>query len=89
MRQAKKHHGLKISDDVYQDLVNSCFKNYINKMSKVSFFEAFRIAEILWIIYDALAQYRLRLACDKERFLSFQQHGKLTSSLKKLINSLE
>ena len=59
------------------------------KMSKVDFFEAFRIAEILWIIYDALAQYRLRLACDKERFLSFQQHGKLASSLKKLINSLE
>ena len=89
LRQANKHHGLKINKDVYQDLINSCFKNYINEISNVIFFEAFRVAEILWVIYDALAQYRLRLACDKEMFLSFQQHGKLASSLKELINILD
>jgi hypothetical protein len=43
------------------------------------------MANILWFIYEALAQFRLMLACDKERFMSFQRHGKLGGRLKEFM----
>ena len=55
--------------------------------SKKRLLDAFGIAQVLWIIYEALAQYRLRVACDKTRFMSFQMHGRLSGSLKEFMNA--
>ena len=62
-----------------------CLKNYMTFESKTVLLEVFALAQMLWFIYEALAQYRLREACDKARFLSFQRHGKLSGRLKEFM----
>ena len=85
LQQIKKHHGLRENDQAYLLIKNACFKNYRAVASQPQLLEAFEIAEKLWFIYWSLANYRLRLACDKTKLMSFQMHGKLTSGLKEFM----
>lgn len=87
LRQAKTHHMLKDEDRAYFLLMDACFKNFLVVESKQNILNAFVIAQILWFLYEALAQYRLRLACDETRFNSYQQHGKLSARLKEFITA--
>lgn len=81
LRQAVFHHGLKEESDAYQQMMDSCLRNYRTVESKERLLEAFAIARILWFVYEAAAQYRLRMACDEAEFLAFQRHGKLRTAL--------
>jgi len=85
LRQVKKHHGLTDKDDAYLHLVNACLKNYMIFESEKRLFDAFEITHILWFIYESLAQYRLMIACGKEKLMS-KQHGKLSASLKEFMD---
>ena len=85
LRQAKVHHALTDKEGAYQLLMDACLKNYMIFESKKNLLDAFAMADLLWFIYGALAQYRLRLACDETRFLSFQRHGKLSGQLREFI----
>ena len=85
LRQAMFHHALTKEDDIYLRLLDACLKNYLVFESKSHLFDAFVIAQLLWFVYEALAQYRLRIACDEARFLSFQRQGKLSGRLKELM----
>lgn len=87
VQQLKKHHTLTDNDGIYLQIMDACLKNYMHFESKKQLLEAFGIANILWIMYESLCQYRLMLACGKEKIMSFQ-HGKLSSSLKELKNLL-
>lgn len=87
LRQAKTHHALTDKDNDYLLLIEACLKNYMDCESKKVLLDAFAIAHLLWFVYEALAQYRLRLACDPERFMSFQRHGKLSGRLKEFITA--
>ncbi len=73
--------------DAYRGLTDACLKNYMTFESKRHLLDAFAIADILWFVYEALAQCRLRLACDKERFISFQRYGKLSDRLKEFMTA--
>jgi hypothetical protein len=81
LHQIKKHHGLTDEDDAYLIIKDACLKNYMNFESKSHLLDAFEIAHILWLVYGILCQYRLMIACGKERIMSFQ-HGKLSNSLR-------
>lgn len=85
LRQAIIHHALKDGDDTHMQLKEACLKNFIPFEPKDHLVEAFAIARRLWYVYEALAQYRLRLACDKARFLTYQTHGKLSGRLREFI----
>jgi len=85
LRQVKFHHALTDENEIYLQLIEACFKNYLTYQSKKNLLEAFTIAKILWPIYEALCQYRLMMACDKSRFISFQRRGKLSERLKEFI----
>ena len=87
LHQIKKHHGLTIKDDTYLRIMDACLKNYMNLDSKTHLLEAFEIAQTLWFVYWALANYRLRLACDQTKFMSFQMHGRLHDSLKEFMTA--
>jgi len=87
LRQAKLHHSLKEGDDAYRQLLDTCLKNYMTAESEKNISDVFALASLLWFIYESLAQYRLRLACDKAKFLSFQRHGKLSGRLKEFITA--
>lgn len=89
LRQAKLHHALTEEDDAYLQLKEACLKNYMTFESKKDIAEAFEIAHQLWFIYESLAQYRLRVACDKARFMSFQRHGKLSGRLKEFMVAVD
>ena len=81
LQQIKKHHKLTDEDDTYLQVMDACFENYMNFESKQNLLEAFALAQILWNIYGALAQYRLMDACGKDKIMSFQ-HGRLSDSLR-------
>ena len=88
LQQAKKHHGLTDKDDTYLQLMNACFKNYMDFESKENLLDALEIAKIIWFIYGALASERLMLACDKSKFTSsFQRHGKPGAPLKEFMTA--
>lgn len=87
LRQAKFHHALTDKDDATLQLMDACLKNYITFGSKKHISDAFAIAQILWFIYEPLAQYRLRIACEEARFMSFQRHGRLSGTLKEFISA--
>jgi hypothetical protein len=83
LQQIRKYHDLTDHDDTYLRIKDACFKNYMNFESKKGLLDAFETAQILWIVYGILSQYRLMLACGKERIITFQP-GKLSTSLKEL-----
>jgi len=85
LRQAKLHHALR--EDMYLYLRDVCLNNYMDVDSKKHLSDAFGIAQTLWFVYEALAQYRLMLACDKVRFMSIQRHGKLSNRLKEFMTA--
>jgi hypothetical protein len=85
LRQAKKHYALTAKDAAYQQLQDACFNNFTIFAAKNDLLDAFSIASVVWIIYEALAQYRLHQACDTEIFKSFQRRGRLSGSLKEFI----
>ena len=85
LQQIKKHHGLTDEDDTYIQIMDACLKNYMNFGSKKHLLDAFAMAHILWIVYGMLCQYRLIIACGKERIMSFQP-GRLSGSLKEFIS---
>jgi hypothetical protein len=85
LRQAKLHHALTDIDDAYLQLIEACLKNYLKFESRQYLLDVFLIASKLWPVYEALAQYRLRSACDEAKFLAFQRHGKLSGRLRELM----
>ena len=85
LRQAKFHHSLSDKEAVTLKLIEACLKNYLVFESKKSLLDAFEIANVLWFIYEALAQYRLMIACDPAEFMAFQRHGKLSGRLKEFM----
>lgn len=85
LQQIKKHHGLTEKDKAYLLIKDACLKNYRTVGSQLQILDAFEMAEKLWFIYWSLANYRLRLACDKIKLMSFQMHGKLTGALKEFM----
>ncbi len=87
LQQIRKHHGLTDNDDAYHRIKDTCFKNYTDLLSKEHFLDAFEIAQTLWLAYGILAQYRLMIACGKERIMEFQP-GRFGSTLKDLIKIL-
>ena len=84
LRQAKKHHALTEEDNAYQQLVDACFKNYMNAESKQHLLDAFAIAQTLWFVYEALANDRLMDACGRKKLMSFQP-GRLSDILRELL----
>ena len=87
LRQAKLHHALTEEGRAYLQLMDACLKNYMTFEPKKYLLDAFAIAQTLWLVYEALAQHRLMLACDKVRFMSFQRHGKLSDRLKEFMTA--
>jgi hypothetical protein len=86
LRQVTAHHTLTDKDEAYLQLINAYFGNYINFDFKGRLLEALKLTQVLWCIYEALAQYRLRLACETTRFMLVQRHGKLSGRLKEFMS---
>lgn len=82
----KKQHGLTEESDVYQLLLDACFENYKNVESRENLLNAFAIARKLFFIYAALGDYRLLMACGKDKFTGeFQWHGRFGMRLKEFM----
>lgn len=84
LHQTKRHHDINVDSEVYLKLEGACLEKYLNFESRDNLSEAFEVASVLWIVYEALVQYRLRVVCGKENEASFQQ-GKLALTLRQLI----
>jgi Phosphotransferase enzyme family len=87
LQQTKKHHGLTDKDDTYLRLVDACLKNYMILESRKNLLDAFATAYILLFVYGILASYRLMLACDRTRLMSFHGHGKLSGELREFMTA--
>jgi hypothetical protein len=89
LRQVKTHHALTDKDEAYLQLIDAYLGNYLNFGSEDRLLEALKLAQVLWCIYEALAQFRLRQACDPTQFMLVQRVGKLSGRLKELIMLLK
>ncbi len=85
LQQIKKHYRFDFEDEPYLRIRDACLENYKNIISEKHLSEAFEITQTLWLIYDSLANDRLRLACDKDQLIAFQRRGRLTNTLKEFI----
>jgi hypothetical protein len=85
LQQLRKHHGLSEQDDRYRRIKEVCFTPYLD--SKESLEDAMATAEILWMVYGVLAQYRLMVACGKEKIMAWQPE-RLGGSLKELMSRI-
>ena len=85
LQQIKKHYKFTDEDYAYLQVMGACFKNYMNFESKQNLLEAFAMANILWFIYEALAHYRLIMACDPAKFMLFQRDGRISGRLREFI----
>ncbi|MDF1654156.1 MAG: phosphotransferase [Coxiellaceae bacterium] len=88
LHQAQKHHGLTDQDESCARLLEAGLKGYAQVETPQRLQEAMGLAQVLWILHEALAQYRLRMACDEAYFLQFQRHGRLSGSLKEFMRAL-
>jgi hypothetical protein len=88
LQQAKKYYALTDEDEVYLQLIDTCFKNYRIFESHRNLLDAFLIARLLFFVYGALANHRLTIACDKAKFIaSFQRHGRPSVPLKEFMTA--
>lgn len=87
LHQMKKHHALTEHDDAYLQILDACFKNYLDAETKENLLDAFATAEILLIVYGALANARLMKACGIDNLRSFQP-GRLSGELRELLGCI-
>jgi hypothetical protein len=69
--QATIHHDVKKLDQIYHQLQNTCFENWLKLTTKNQLLEAFMLTKKLWPIYSALAGYRLMMSVDQQALKSF------------------
>ena len=86
--QLERHHGINIGDTDYVSIKHAYMESLNSQLSQQALDENFDAISVLCYLYSALAQYRLRLACDEQEFLSVQSRGKLCDALKRLCNAL-
>lgn len=79
--QLKKHHGVNETHLDYAAIEQACLANDSH--------ECLTLAQPLWFVLDALAQYRLREACNTAAFLAYQQRGKLANTCRGIIGAFE
>jgi hypothetical protein len=84
---AKRQHGLTDQDSDYHDLIAACLHPFQTAVSKQEAFEALALATDLSHIYQALAYYRLMLACDRTHLDSLYGNGRLIRSLKQFLST--
>jgi hypothetical protein len=88
--QAKKHHALNEEDNSYKQLMNACLENYMTFESKKNLLDAFANARTLRLIYAALCDYRLMVACEKAKFTNeFNRHGRVSVPLRGFMHAVE
>lgn len=65
---------------------HACFSNYLSFESESRLLDAFAKANILSLVYRALAGQRLLTACDQSRFIDkFSRQGRPGVPLKELL----
>lgn len=89
LRQIIIHHGVNERDQIYAQLQEACFKNWM-EFSKNQLLEGFKLAKKLWPIYSALGAYRLMNGVDMEAFKSYyvDRPHRLVGYFREYISSL-
>lgn len=84
LQKIQTYYALTEQDLNFQKIQTACLKNFITIDTEENLRSAFIISKTLWYVYEAIAQYRLIQACDREEIMSFQR-GKLGKTLKILL----
>ncbi len=69
--QALKHHGVKEQDQIYNQLQEACFENWLGWATNQQLLEAFILSKKLWPIYGVLAYFRLMNCVDLQALKTF------------------
>lgn len=72
--QAITHHGIKESDQIYQQLQDACCENWLECGTQNQLLQAFLLIKKLFPIYSALAYHRLMISVDLQALQSFYAH---------------
>jgi len=87
LNSATRHFSLKETDDIYLELQDACFKNWLDYENMQNLRAAMLIAKKLWPIYAALGFHRLMMSCNAGEFKSYYANrpSRLTGYLKEYI----
>ena len=87
--QATIHHGVQEGDQIWHQLQNACFENWLEFATPKKLLEGFMLAKKLWPIYGALGCYRLMMSVDLQAFRSHyaKKPNKLADSFREYIAS--
>lgn len=90
LHQAIIHHSVKEGDQVYCQLQDACFENWLGFATKNQLLEAFALAKKLWPIYSVLSMYRLINIIGLQAFKSFyaKRPNRMANFLKEYIKSV-
>lgn len=82
--QATIHHGVKKQDQIYCQLQNACYENWLKIATKNELLDVFMLVKKLWPVYSALAYHRLMLAVDQQalKFYYANRPNQLVSHLR-------
>ena len=69
--QAITHHGIKESDQIYQQLRDACCESWLECGTQNQLLKAFLLIKKLFPIYSALAYHRLMISVDLQALKSF------------------
>ena len=72
--QAIMHHGIKESDQIYQQLQDACCESWLECGTQNQLLKAFLLIKKLFPIYSALAYHRLMISVDLQALKSFYAH---------------
>ena len=72
--QAITHHGIKESDQIYQQLQDACCENWLECGMHNQLLKVFQLIKKLFPIYSALAYHRLMISVDLQALQSFYAH---------------
>lgn len=84
INQVKKHHP----DLISQNELDNCYNKYCAVWGVTPTPSLEQPLAVLWLVYEALGQYRLYQCCDTKKLTNIQK-GKLSSRLKDFIKKTE
>lgn len=85
LRNAYFRHNLKETDQLYINLLDTCFNNWVKFETKDNIPKIYDLTKILWPIYATLGEYRLMTGSNPEQFKLLKRRGRLAIGLKEFI----
>lgn len=88
LEQVITHHGIKEDDQIYRNLQDACFENWLGLATKTELLKVFILAKEIREIWNVLANYQFMLSLDLQAYRAYYPNrlSPIAVSFRKYIN---